>query len=212
MGSCGAERNSNDAIGDPGANISIVGTTTGTVTDINGNFVLKVPDNAQLQISFIGYLSQVITVGNKTVFNIKLLEDTQKLEEIVVVGYGSQKKESLTSAVTSVNTDLLENRSVPKVATALQGITPGVNIRQSAGRPGFSTQTFDIRGASNGTFSKNPPLILIDGVVSEIDNVSSDDIEKISVLKDAAAAAIYGSRATGGVVLITTKKGTSGAP
>lgn len=203
-----------DANGDPviGANISIVGTTTGTVTDINGNFVLKVPDNAQLQISFIGYLSQVITVGNKTVFNIKLLEDTQKLEEIVVVGYGSQKKESLTSAVTSVNTDLLENRSVPKVATALQGITPGVNIRQSAGRPGFSTQTFDIRGASNGTFSKNPPLILIDGVVSEIDNVSSDDIEKISVLKDAAAAAIYGSRATGGVVLITTKKGTSGAP
>lgn len=203
-----------DQNGEPviGANVFVKGTTIGTVTDIDGNFILEVPDNAQLQISFIGYLSQVITVENKTVFNIKLLEDTQKLEEIVVVGYGSQKKESLTSAVTSVNTDLLENRSVPKVATALQGITPGVNIRSSAGRPGFSSQTFDIRGASMGTFSKNPPLILIDGIVSEIDNVSSDDIEKISVLKDAAAASIYGSRATGGVVLITTKKGSSGAP
>lgn len=195
-----------------GANVAVKGTTNGVITDVDGNFTLTVPGNAILQISYIGYVAQEVKVTGQATYTIQLVEAFQKLDEVVVVGYGSQKKESLTSAVTSVNTDLLENRSVPKVATALQGITPGVNIRSSAGRPGFSSQTFDIRGASMGTFSKNPPLVLIDGIVSEIDNVSSDDIEKISVLKDAAAASIYGSRATGGVVLITTKKGSSGAP
>lgn len=197
-----------------GANIIVKGTTIGTTTDINGNYSLdNIPQNGTtLVFSFVGMLSQEILIGKQTIIHVSLKDNAVALDDIVAIGYGSQKKESLTSAITSVNTELLENRSVPKVATALQGITPGVNIRQSAGRPGFSTQTFDIRGSSYGTFSKNPPLILIDGVVGEIDNVSSDDIEKISILKDAAAAAIYGSRATGGVVLITTKKGSTGTP
>lgn len=198
----------------PGVNVIVKGTTIGTTTDINGYYSLNdVPQTSNtLVFSFVGMASQEVTIGRQAVINVIMQEDAVTLEDVVAIGYGSQKKESLTSAITSVNTELLENRSVPKVATALQGITPGVNIRQSAGRPGFSTQTFDIRGSSYGTFSKNPPLVLIDGVVGEIDNVSSDDIDKISILKDAAAAAIYGSRATGGVVLITTKKGSSGAP
>ena len=193
-----------------GANVMVKGTTNGTITDMDGKFSLEVEEGATLQISYIGYANQEIKVGNQKTLSIALKEDAEALDELVVVGYGVQKKESLTSAITSVDTEKLENRSLTKAATALQGITPGVNIRQTTGRPGFSASTFDIRGASMGTFSSNPPLVLIDGMVDEIDNVSPEDIENISILKDAAAAAIYGSRATGGVVLITTKKGQSG--
>ena len=193
-----------------GANIMVKGTTNGTITDMDGNFSLEADKDAILVVSYIGFANQEIKVGNQSKLSIALKEDAEALDELVVVGYGVQKKESLTSAITSVDTEKLESRSLTKAATALQGITPGVNIRQTTGRPGFSASTFDIRGASMGTFSSNPPLVLIDGMVDEIDNVSPEDIENISILKDAAAAAIYGSRATGGVVLITTKKGQSG--
>lgn len=197
----------------PGVNVILKGTTTGTVTDSDGRFSLAVPDkNAMLVFSFIGYHSQEITVGEQTSIHLTMKEANAEIGEVVVVGYGVQKKESLTSAITSVNTDLLESRSINRTATGLQGIAPGVNIRQTTGRPGYSATTFDIRGAAYGTFSDNSALVIIDGVVDNIDNVNVEDIEKISILKDAAAAAIYGARATGGVVLITTKKGAKGKP
>ncbi len=195
----------------PGVNVLIKETVIGVVTDVNGKYVISVPDkDAVLVFSFIGYKTQEFPVGDQTVIDIELSEETRQLEEIVVVGFGTQKKESLTSAITSVETQYLENRSVPKLSTALQGITPGVNIRQTTGRPGYSATTFDIRGASMGTFSENKALVVIDGIVDDINNVNPEDIEKISILKDAAAAAIYGSRSTGGVVLITTKRGAAG--
>ena len=155
-----------------GANVMVKGTTNGTITDMDGKFSLEVEEGATLQISYIGYANQEIKVGNQKTLSIALKEDAEALDELVVVGYGVQKKESLTSAITSVDTEKLESRSLTKAATALQGITPGVNIRQTTGRPGFSASTFDIRGASMGTFSSNPPLVLIDGMVDEIDNVS----------------------------------------
>ncbi|MDR1456106.1 MAG: TonB-dependent receptor [Tannerella sp.] len=202
-----------DRTGEPviGANIVEKGVAiNGSITDVDGKFSLEVSPGATLTVSYIGYVTLEVAVANRTTLNITLEEDTRVLEEVVVVGYGTQRKESLTSAITSVNTELLESRSIPKLATALQGITPGVYIRQTVGRPGYSAATVDIRGASMGTFSSNGALVLIDGVVGGIDDVNPNDVENISILKDAAAAAIYGSRATGGVVLITTKKGTAG--
>ena len=196
-----------------GVSIIIKGTLSGVVTDTNGDYTLtNVPPNSTLVFSFIGKATQEISIGQQSVINVVLLDSYTEIDEIVLIGYGVQKKESLTSAITSVNTEFLENRSLPKIATALQGITPGVHIRQQTGRPGYSASTFDIRGASMGTFSENRALVIIDGVVDELDNVNPEDVEKISVLKDAAAAAIYGSRATGGVILVTTKKGLSGKP
>jgi TonB-linked SusC/RagA family outer membrane protein len=196
-----------------GASVNEKGASNGVATDSQGNFSISTSDNnAVLQISFLGYVTQEITVGNQTELNVTLIEDTQALGEVVVVGYGVQKKESLTSAITSVNTGLLENRSVPKLASALQGLTPGVFIRQTNGRPGYTADIVNIRGSALSTFSSNGALILIDGVVGRIDDVNANDVENISILKDAAAASIYGSRATGGVILITTKKGTAGKP
>lgn len=195
-----------------GVNVIIKGTTIGTTTDINGSYSLKnIPVEAKtIVFSFVGMTSQEITIGIQTIINVQMQEVAVALDDIVAIGYSSQKKESLTSAITSVNTEFLENRSLTKVATSLQGITPGVDIRQNSGRPGYGASTFNIRGASLGTFSSNDALVLIDGIVANIDDINPNDIEKISILKDAAAAAIYGSRATGGVVLITTKKGATG--
>jgi TonB-dependent starch-binding outer membrane protein SusC len=195
----------------PGVSVVIKGTTTGSITDANGNYSLSdVPANAVLQYSFVGMKTQEIAAEGKTTINVALAENTVIMDEVVTVGYGTQKKGSLTSAITTVNMEKLENRSITNLSTALQGITPGVNIRQQTGRPGFQASTFDIRGASLGTFSNNPPLVIIDGIVDDMNNVNPEDVESISVLKDASAASIYGSRSTGGVVLITTKKGSSG--
>ncbi|MDR1223544.1 MAG: TonB-dependent receptor [Tannerella sp.] len=201
-----------DNSGEPivGASVMVKGTTVGTVTDAGGRFSLNVPQDATLQVSYIGYQAREILVGNQSTIDVILIEDTRLLDEVVVIGYGTQRKTSLTTAITSVQTELLESRSLPKLSVALQGITPGVYIRQSSGRPNYATSTLEIRGASRETFSSNGALVLVDGIVGSIDEVSTNDIEQISVLKDAASAAIYGARATGGVVLITTKKGTSG--
>jgi TonB-linked SusC/RagA family outer membrane protein len=193
-----------------GAIVQVKSTSVGVTTDAEGRFSLSVPDNATLQVSHVSYETIEVVVGTQSTIDIILDESAELLEELVVVGYGTQKKESLTSAITTVNTELLEGRSSPKLATALHGITPGVSIRQTSGRPGFTADEINIRGASLSTFSSNSALVLIDGVVGGIDDVNPNDVENISILKDAAAAAIYGSRATGGVILVTTKKGTAG--
>lgn len=191
-----------------GANVSISGTSTGTITDVDGKFTLEVPDNAQLQFSFIGYISQVVPVENKTVFNIKLLEDTQKLDEVVVVGYGTQKKVNLTGSITAIKTSELENIPVSNLSNALAGRAPGVTITNNSGFAGASS-SIRIRG------SFGEPLYVINGIIRDktaFDALDPNEVESINILKDAASASIYGSKAGNGVVLVTTKKGTAQKP
>jgi TonB-linked SusC/RagA family outer membrane protein len=199
-----------DASGDPlpGATVMVKGTTIGTVTDVDGNFSLKVADNATIRISYIGYVEQEINTAGETSFNITLAEDTQALEEVVVVGYGVQKKATITGAVETVGAKALESRAVTNIGLALQGQTPGLVVTRSSPRPGNEGLSFRIRGASS--VNGNDPLIVVDGVpilnFYSFQNLNIDDIESISVLKDGSAA-IYGSRASNGVILVTTKRG-----
>lgn len=200
-----------DEKGEPviGANVVEKGTTNGIVTDIDGKYNLVVSPGGILLISYIGYNNQEIKVGKNGVIDIVLREDAKALDEVVVVGYGSVKKGNLTTAVTSVKSDVLANRPVQTVADALQGQVPGLSIVQS-GRPGKAS-SMQLRGATslNETGS---PLLLVDGVPSEFNYLNVDDIESVTVLKDAASAAIYGSRAAHGVILLTTKRGGIGKP
>lgn len=201
-----------DNTGEPiiGANVVIAGTTQGTITDIDGNFSLAdVSDNDKLNVSYIGYLSKEIKVGGTSVFNIILSEDTQKLEEVVVVGYGIQRKANLSGAVTQIDSKELANRPISNVSSGLQGLMPGVSVMSGQGRPGQDNSTIRIRGV--GTLNSSNPYILIDGIESEsMNQIDPNDIESISVLKDASSAAIYGSKASNGVILITTKRGKAG--
>lgn len=201
-----------DAAGESviGANVIVKGTTNGVITDVDGNFTLTgVPANATLQISYIGYLNQEVKVGNQTDYNITLKEDSQALDEVVVVGYGTQKKTNLTGAVSSVNfEEQALSRPVTTVSAALAGLSAGVQVMQNSGQPGSDGATIRVRGM--GTLNNNDPLVLVDGMEGSMDNVNPQDIESISILKDAAACAIYGSRAASGVILITTKKGNQG--
>lgn len=198
-----------DALGPiTGANVVIKGSTIGVITDIDGRFVLEnVPSNAILQISFMGYVPQEVKVGNLTSFEIRLIEDTQMLDEVVVVGYGTQKKVNLTGAITQVTSKEMENRPVPKVTQMLQGVMPNVNITFSTAQPGAGGSV-QVRG--RGSVNGGEPLILIDGVPGDINRINPNDVESVSVLKDAAASAIYGARGAFGVVLITTKNAQSG--
>ncbi len=198
-----------DAQGVPviGANIIEKGTTNGIVTDLDGNFTLNVEKGAILVVSYIGYLTQEIPVRNNKQFNILLKEDSQALDEVVVVGYGTQKKVNLTGSVDVISEKLLANRSAPTVSQLMQGASPNLMIGMTnlGGEPG-AKRTWNIRGMGS-IQGDGTPLILIDGVESNIDNIDPESIESISVLKDASASAIYGSRAPFGVILVTTKKG-----
>ena len=189
-------------------------TTNGTITDIDGNFTINLPANATLSISYIGYITQEIQVGYQTSFKVVLKDDTKTLDEIIVVGYGSQKKANLTGAVSSVKMDeALGARPLLNAADALQGAVPGLFVSNGGNAPGTS-KSFQIRGAyslgvknSDGTYGNTiKPLVLIDNVEGDIDMINPEDIESINVLKDAASAAIYGARAAGGVILVTTKR------
>lgn len=190
-----------------GANIVEAGTTNGTVTDIDGNFTIDVKDNALLQVSYIGYLSQEINTANRAVFNIVLTEDTQSLEDLVVVGYGVQKKKLTTGAAIQVKGDDLQRMNTSNPLQALQGQTPGVNILSTSGQPG-SGMKVHIRGL--GTVGSSSPLYIIDGIEGDISTLNAADIESIDILKDAASAAIYGAQSANGVVLVTTKSGVKG--
>lgn len=181
----------------------------GAITDIDGNFSIKVSKGAVLQVSYIGYTSKEIAVGTKTVINIVLKENSEALEEVVVVGYGTQKKINLSGAVASVDNKMLANRPVQNLSSALQGLMPGVNITSNGGKPGMDGATIRIRGV--GTLNNASPYILVDGVeTGTMNSIDPNDIENISVLKDASSAAIYGSKASNGVILITTKRGKAG--
>jgi TonB-linked SusC/RagA family outer membrane protein len=202
-----------DAAGETviGANVVEKGTTNGTSTDADGKFALTVKENATIVISFIGYVTQEIRAGNQSAFNVMLKEDAQALDEVVVVGYGTQKKIHLTGAVAQIRGETLENRSVTNLSQALQGQVANLNIAPtgSGGEPGAAL-SINIRGYT-GLGSSGSPLIVIDGIQGgDINDINMNDVESISVLKDAASAAIYGSNAPYGVLLITTKRGKTG--
>lgn len=198
-----------DQAGEPiiGANILEKGTTNGVITDIDGKFSLHVGNNATLVISFIGYKSQEIVVGNQRNIKVTLKEDTETLDEVVVVGYGVQKKKLVTGATVQVKGENLEKLNTTNPLGAMQSQTPGVNIVAASGQPGDGFKV-NIRGA--GTNGSTTPLYIIDGVEGDINALSPADIESIDVLKDAASAAIYGARAANGVILVTTKQGKTG--
>ena len=200
-----------DETGQPviGANVVEKGTTNGSITDLDGKFSLSVSPGAVLEISYIGYLTAETSVQNREIFSIVLKEDTQRLDEVVVVGFGTQKKVNLTGSVSSVSAKELEERPQPNVQNMIQGKIPGLQIVSNSAQPGRDSGSITIRG--KGSFgASSDPLILIDGIVGSLSALAPDDIESISVLKDAASAAIYGARAANGVILVTTKKGKSG--
>lgn len=194
----------------PGVSIRIVGTTQGTVTGVNGEYSIPVPDEkAVLEFSYIGYVTQQVTVGGRTVIDVILQEDTKTLEEVVVVGFGTQKKVNLTGAVGVATAKEIESRPVTSAPQALQGLVPGLKISTSNGALD-QNMSISVRGTGTIGSSSGSPLILIDGMEGDIHTVNPQDIENISVLKDAAASSIYGSRAPFGVILVTTKKGRAG--
>jgi TonB-linked SusC/RagA family outer membrane protein len=206
----------------PGVSIKVKGASAGTSTDNNGFFSLKLADeNATLIISAVGYITQEIIINGRTVFDITLKEDVGKLSEVVVVGYGTQKKENLTGAVSTVKVDdILGNRPVSTTGSLLQGTVPGLNVSIGSGEPG-STASFNIRGATdigsnsnNNTIKTQEPFVIVDNVPfnGPLNLIDPNDIETITVLKDAGSAAIYGARSAFGVILITTKKGLKNQP
>ena len=204
-----------EASGAPLAGVTVVvkGTTIGVITDAEGKYSISgYPENAILQFSFVGMIAQEIAVKNSTTINVTLLTDSIGMDEVVVVGYGTQKKVNLTGSVGVVNGDKLVNRSAPNISKLIQGASPNLNINltNSGGEPGASS-TWNIRGMGSISGGSSP-LILIDGVESNIENVDPEAIESISILKDASASAIYGARAPFGVILLTTKKGSKNQP
>ena len=199
-----------DALGPVvGANVVEKGTTNGTVTDMEGRFSLQVSSNAVLIISYIGYIDQAIPVNGKSSFTVLLKEDSQALDEVVVVGYGTQKKVNLSGAVDAISSEALEDRPIINAGQGLQGVIPNLNITISNGAAN-STPSFNIRGETS--LNGGDPLILVDNIPTtsgELSRLNTNDIESVSVLKDAASAAIYGARAAFGVILVTTKRAKS---
>lgn len=196
-----------DVTGEPliGATVIEKGTTNGTITDIDGSYSLSVEEDATLVFSYVGYRDQEIEVGGQSVINAALPLDAAQLDEVVVTGYGSQKKANLTGSVGVVDAATIEARPITSASQALQGQVSGVWINQASGEPGQDGATIRIRGI--GTLNNANPLILVDGIEAPFDSVDPNDIASITVLKDAASSAIYGSRAANGVVLVTTKRG-----
>ena len=192
-----------------GVSILVKGASMGTVTDVDGKFSLSVATGDVLEISYIGYKSQSIVVGNQSVLDIRMMSDNELLDEVVVVGYGSQKKVNLTGSVATVNfDDKTLSRPVTTLASTLSGMVAGLNVMQTSSKPNSESSTLRIRGT--GTLNDSAPLVLVDGMEMSLNNVNPNDIASISILKDAASCAIYGNRGANGVILLTTKKGTDG--
>lgn len=203
-----------DVSGEPiiGANIRIKGTTTDTITDIDGNFSIKAEPQSVIEVSYIGYLTQETVINNQKSIRFLLKEDTKTLDEVVVIGYGVQKKADLTGSVANINTEKLNTQSNANIGQALQGKIAGVDIVSQGGAPGSGTRIM-VRGI--GTLNNASPLYIVDGMyMNSIDHINPNDIASIDVLKDASSAAIYGSRAANGVIIVTTKEGsnTEGKP
>lgn len=203
-----------DVSGEPiiGANIRIKGTTTGTITDIDGNFSIEAEPQSVIEVSYIGYLTQETVINNQKSIRFLLKEDTKTLDEVVVIGYGVQKKADLTGSVANINTEKLNTQSNANIGQALQGKIAGVDIVSQGGAPGSGIRIM-VRGI--GTLNNASPLYIVDGMyMNSIDHINPNDIASIDVLKDASSAAIYGSRAANGVIIVTTKEGsnTEGKP
>ncbi len=195
----------------PGTSIVVQGTTNGTQTDFDGNYAIEVSEGQVLVFSYVGFAPQNITVGGASTINIVLQEDASQLNEVVVVGYGTQKVVNLTGSVETIKGTELTRQPVFQTSQALAGLAPGLVATQTSGQPGSDGATLRIRGIGTlGNGNKNNPLILVDGIPDNINGVDPNDIESVSVLKDASAAAIYGSRAANGVIIITTKRGKAG--
>jgi TonB-dependent SusC/RagA subfamily outer membrane receptor len=196
-----------------GANVVEKGTSNGIITDMDGHFTLNVQENAVLRISYVGYVTQEVSVAGRTTLNVTLAEDAQALDEVVVVGYGTRKKASLTGSVSTMNVNDIRSIPVGNLSNALAGRLSGVTVTNTGGgRPGNSA---NITVRARGTWNNTNPLYVIDGVARDkraFDMLNSSDIESFSILKDAAAASVYGARAANGVVLITTRKGKEGKP
>lgn len=198
-----------DANGEPivGATVTQRGTKNAAITDIDGNFTIEVPAQSELTVSYIGFADQTVTAAQDV--NIVMKVNEESLDEVVVVGYGVQKKVNLTGAVSAVKGDELQMRPITDASQGLQGMVPGLLVTNNkAGRPG-ATGTLSLRGQGNLSGTGHP-YVLVDGIEMSLSDVNPNDIESISVLKDAAACAIYGARAAYGVILVTTKKGTEG--
>ena len=198
-----------DVNGEPiiGANIRIKGTTTGTITDIDGNFSIEAEPQSVIEVSYIGYLTQETVINNQKSIRFLLKEDTKTLDEVVVIGYGVQKKADLTGSVANINTEKLNTQSNANIGQALQGKIAGVDIVSQGGAPGSGTRIM-VRGI--GTLNNASPLYIVDGMyMNSIDHINPNDIASIDVLKDASSAAIYGSRAANGVIIVTTKEGSN---
>ena len=187
-----------------GANVLVKGTTNGTITDMDGKFSLEVPEGAMLLVSYIGYGDYETKVGNQSNLSITLKEDSKALDELVVVGYGTMKKKDLTGAVGAVKGESLAARKTTQLSNALQGAVAGVTVTRDNSAPGATAGSIKVRGVT--TIGDTSPLVIIDGIPGSINDVNPNDVESMSVLKDAASASIYGSRAAAGVILITTKR------
>ena len=204
----------------PGVNILVKNTLTGATTDVDGKFEIDAPSDGTLVFSGIGYVTQEVAVNGRTVVDIKLAADTKLLEEVVVVGYGTQKRNALTNSVSQISGEAITKRPVSNIQQSMQGLMPGVTVLDQGGSPGKSNTnirvrgitTFNINGSSTSGYDlgKNDALVIVDGIEQRLSDINPDDIESISVLKDASSTAIYGSRATNGVVLVTTKRAKGG--
>ncbi|HJG14444.1 MAG TPA: TonB-dependent receptor [Bacteroides xylanisolvens] len=192
----------------PGVSIVVAGTNQGTITDVNGKYSINVKKGSKLIFSYVGYRAHE-AVANQSTINVKMKTDAIQLEEAVVVGYATQKKATLTGAVSSVSSENLTKRNVASLSTALQGAMPGVTIQQTSGQPGSDGGQIRVRGIGS-IKSDQDPLVLVDGIEMDINQVDANTVASVSVLKDAASASIYGSRASNGVILITTKRGKAG--
>lgn len=197
-----------DTNGEPliGATVKVKGTQIATVTDFDGNYSIEAPEGATLEVSYIGFNTQEVKVGSRNSYNIEMAEDNNSLEELVVIGYGTVKKKDLTGAISAVKGDDLSNRRTTMLSSALQGALSGVMVRRSSSAPGSGAGSIHVRGVT--TMGDSSPLVIVDGVEGDLDYVNANDVENVTVLKDAAAASIYGSKAAAGVILVTTKRGS----
>src|SRR6266542_6490046 len=194
----------------PGVNVLVKASKPGTQTDAKGNFSLQAAQDDTLVFSSVGYTLQEVKITGSTPLQIVMVAEAKALEEVVVIGYGTKKKENLTGAVSTVGSEVLQSRPITNTLAGIQGEVPGLTVQRSTGQPGSEGYDLNVRGASS-TNGGNSPLVLIDGVSGSLDLLNPDDIESITVLKDASAS-IYGARAAGGVMLVTTKKGKKGTP
>ena len=204
--------NVTDAAREPvvGATVKVKGTNEGVITDIDGNYSINTSNNGILEFSCIGFVAQEIPVSGSKVINVTLQEAVSKIDEVVVVGYGTQKKVSVTGSVSNISTDEIAKLATPSLSNTLGGQIPGIITRQATGEPGYDQASIYIRGF--GTWTNRAPLVLVDGIERDMNTINTEEIESISVLKDASATAVYGVRGANGVILITTKQGQLGKP